>query len=214
MKKRKASKGPDGAKQAGPVKFPSGGITIGDYPNSKNIRAWMKMYFGWGLMNTDIRFTYWNKRGELPDINTAADVLRFGLSKGCAITDAGLAKAYEMGLLSDDSPAVLIPAKEAGTAGRGTAPGKKPGPSPDVQKLRDALFDARQAHILKAGSYTAEAWQTWIPKFTKGLRPKSLLDADVYLQYRGTFKARELDIDGWKALYKQEYFQRHKKTQG
>jgi len=210
MKKRKASKGPDGAKQAGPVKFPSGGITIGDYPNSKNIRAWMRLYFGWGPMNTDIRFTYWRKRGELPDINTASDVLRFGLSKGCTPTDAGRAKAFELGLLSDDSPAVLIPATQANTAGRGTAPGKKPGASPDVQKLRDKLYDARQVHILKAGAYTAEAWETWIPKFIKGLRPKSLLNAKIYYENRGTFTAKELDAKQWEALYKREHARRHK----
>jgi len=97
------------------------------------------------------------------------------------------------------------------TTGR---PGKKPGPSPNAQRLRDKLYDARQVHILKAGASTAESWAKFIPKFIKGLRPKSLLSADVYLQYRGTCKARELDAKGWAALYKQEYFRRHKKTRG
>ena len=87
---------------------PGGGHTVGDYPNAPNIREWMRQYFGTTGPNTDIRFTYWHAHKELPAIDSAEAALRFGLAKGFRLTDAGRAKAYELGILSDDSPAVPI----------------------------------------------------------------------------------------------------------
>jgi len=80
----------------------------GDYPNAANILEWMRLYFGRKGVSTDTLFTLWHSRGELPAIDTPEAALRFGLAKGFLLTDAGRAKAYELGILSDDSPAVPI----------------------------------------------------------------------------------------------------------
>lgn len=90
---------------------PDGGHPVGDYPNAANIREWMRQYFACSGPNADIRFTYWHSRGELPVIDTPEAALRFGLAKGFRLTDAGRAKAYELGILSDDSPAVPVQPK-------------------------------------------------------------------------------------------------------
>lgn len=89
---------------------------------------------------------------------------------------------------------------------------KKPGPSADVQKLRCKLFDARKKAEAKTGPHRAECWETWIPRFKNKLRPQSLLDVDVKLQhpYPDPVKACDLDVEGWKRLYKQEYAERKK----
>lgn len=84
---------------------------LGDFPNAPNIREWMRQYFGTMGPKTDIRFTLWHERGELPVIDTPAAALYFGLSKGYRLTDAGRAKAYELGILSEDSPAIPIQPK-------------------------------------------------------------------------------------------------------
>jgi len=85
------------------------GRTLGNYPNAANIREWMRRYFGRDAMNTDLGFTLLCARGQLPEIATAADAIRFGLARGFSITDRGRDKAYDLGILSDDSPAVPIP---------------------------------------------------------------------------------------------------------
>jgi len=85
------------------------GVDIGAYPNAANIREWMRQYFGCTGINTDIRFTYWHACAELPDINSAEAALRFGITRGFTLTDAGRAMAYESGILSANSPAVPLP---------------------------------------------------------------------------------------------------------
>lgn len=103
MAKRKAvTKGPDGGPQADAAE-----ITIGDYPNSKNIRAWWGKYFGVSEINVDLKFTYLHARDLLPSLTDAESALRFGIEQGYKLTDAGESKAYQIGLLSDDSPAVI-----------------------------------------------------------------------------------------------------------
>ncbi len=149
--------------------------------------------------------------GALPMDFGEGDLLQWAAGPGdVCLSAAGIEAARRLGIFGAAGPGPT----QANTAGRDGVPGKKPGASADVQKLRDKLYSARQTHILKAGAYTAESWTTWIPKFIKGLRPKSLLNADVKLQYRDKCKAGELDAKGWAALYKQEYYQRHKKTRG
>jgi hypothetical protein len=69
----------------------------------------MRLYFGRDAMNTDMGCTLMYSRETLPEITTAADAICFGLARGFSITDRGRDKAYEYGILSDDSPAVPIP---------------------------------------------------------------------------------------------------------
>jgi len=85
------------------------GRTVGDYPNAANIREWMRIYFGQNPDTIDVKFTFRHFKGKLPEINTAADAIYFGLTLGYTLTDSGRGKAYECGILSDDSPAVPIP---------------------------------------------------------------------------------------------------------
>ena len=139
---------------------------------------------------------------DVPNFDSIEGLVSFGIKHGVRLTQEGAAIADAAHLWKGHT--------QANTAGRGTAPGRKPGPSADVQKLRDKLYDARQVHILKAGAYTAEAWETWIPKFIKGLRPKSLLNVKIYYENRGTFTAKELYAKQWEALYKREHARRHK----
>jgi len=139
---------------------------------------------------------------DVPNFDSIEGLVSFGIKHGVRLTQEGAAIA--------DAAHLWPGHTQANTAGRGTAPGKKPGPSADVQKLRDKLYDERQVHILKAGKYTAEAWAVWIPKFIKRLRPKSLLNVKIYFENRGTFMAKELDAKQWESLYKREHARRHK----
>ncbi len=111
------------------------GHTAGDYPNAANIQEWMRLYFGRDAMDTDLRFTFWHVRGGLPSISTVDDAIRFGLAKGYRITDAGRAKAYELGILSDDSPAVPIP-KGAATPTGDTDKATRGRPKPSAETRR------------------------------------------------------------------------------
>ncbi len=89
------------------VRTSAGQHALGDYPNVKNVREWMRLYFGQDEVSTDCIFDAFTS-ANMPDISTARDAIVWGLSSGLRPTDVGRAKAYELGLLSDDSPAVLI----------------------------------------------------------------------------------------------------------
>lgn len=141
------------------------GHTLGDYPNAANIREWMRQYFGTTGLNVDIRFTFWNARGELPEINTPAAALHFGLSRGYRLTDAGRAKAYELGILSDDSPAVPIQPKSifqkpfSGTASASQIEGRI--------KL-EQLLNAQLKETQKRSAFLTGIQKTWIAAYLHG----------------------------------------------
>lgn len=88
------------------ARLAAGQHAMGDYPNAENIRAWMRLYFGQEETETDRWFSAYTS-GDFPEIVTAKAALEFGINHHLKLTDAGRAKAFDLGLLSDDSPAVI-----------------------------------------------------------------------------------------------------------
>ena len=201
------------------------GHTLGDYPNAANIREWMRVYFGRSTGDTTLRCTYLYVKRKLPDIQTPGAAIRFGLALGFSMTDAGRDKAFALGILSDDSPAVPLPvgavqngkAAQAETAaGDGISRGKairKPGPSRAQEKLRQRIYKERQKHIAATKGSTQESWEKWIPGFLKKL-PNSMHSTSVSFQNNCHSKfPKELSTDEWKNLYSAEVISKRRKSE-
>lgn len=166
---------------------------------------WLPTYVIGKTQDIVSHVNHWIKTGQLPQTFTQIDLLALVYRGAQGIRQSWFTPRAIFDSLNKKHGTHKTNAPDAGT-------GRKPGQSVKVKKLRAELYEKRKDAEKKKGRYRAECWETWIEEFKTKLRPQSLLDVNVRLQhpYSETVKARDLDLDGWKRLYKQEYAERKK----